>query len=155
MAVHPHWYDCAKEAEAARDRLIVWSGFRLSKIEEGSYSVERDIRTDLYKNGDTEQALGYRLWDRDFRIAHYLPKFETPTDREEAITALLQRYQRRLPAFTALEKGSSVVVYENGAYYYQLRRNDLLLWQSIMGYGSADAAAAAFERVLGTITAYA
>lgn len=146
VAVHPHWYDCAKEAEAARDRLIAWSGFRLSKIEEGSYSVERDIRTDLYKNDDTEQAFGYRLWDRDFRIARYLPTFESIADREDAIEALLQRYQRRLPSFTALERGSSVVVSDHGAFYYQLRRNDLLLWQSITGYGSADAAAAAFEK---------
>jgi hypothetical protein len=144
VAVHPHWYHCLREAEDARARLIAWAVFRLSKIPEGKYAVVREIRTDLYKNGGKEQAFGYRLWDRDFRIAHYNHDFDTPEERKQAVVALLQRYQRKLPVYTSLEKGSSAIVSENGLYYYQLRRNDLLLWQSVTAYASADAAATAF-----------
>ncbi|MBW8682913.1 hypothetical protein [Chitinophaga rhizophila] len=145
VAVHPQWYDCAKEAEQARDRLVAWSGFKLSNIESGSYTILRDVRTDLFKAGDHEYAFGYRLWDRDYRIARYTRKFESNAERTAAVAALLQRYQRRLPVFTALERGASAVIADKGLYYYQLRRNDLLLWQSINAYPTAAAAAAAFE----------
>ncbi|QHS63693.1 hypothetical protein [Chitinophaga agri] len=144
MAVHPHWYHCLREVEAARDRLIAWAVFRLSTIPSGRYAQVVEVRTDLYKNGDEERAFGYRLWDRDFRIARYLQEFDTPQERKETVIALLQRYRRKLPAFTSLERGSSAVVRDNVLYYYQLRRNDLLLWQSVTGYATADGAAEAF-----------
>lgn len=145
VAVHPHWYDCERGAEEARDRLVNWAGFKLDQILPDDYSTDRDVRTDLYQSGDKDTVIGYRLWDRDYRMARYCPQFETAEEREQAVTALLQRYRRKLPGYTVLEKGTSVVTGGNGAYYYQLRRNDLLLWQSVTAYATPDDAAAAFR----------
>ncbi|SFD73914.1 hypothetical protein SAMN05518672_10315 [Chitinophaga sp. CF118] len=145
IAVHPRWYDCERAAEDARDRLIDWASFKLSDLDKADYSYEQDVRTDLYKQGDLKAVIGYRLWDREFRIARYGVQFDTEEKRTAVLEQLLQRYHRKLPSYTTLEKGNSAVVFQNGQYYFQLRRNDLLLWQSITGYGDATAAATAFR----------
>lgn len=146
VAVHPRLYNNEREAEEARDRLVNWAQFRFSEIPVADYSIERDIRTDLYLSGSKPEAgLGYRLWDRNYRIARYCAQFESAEEREEAVQQLLKRYHRKLPGYTVLEKGASVVREVNGRYYYQLRRNDLVLWQSITAYGSPDEAMAAFR----------
>ncbi len=145
VAVHPHWYDSEREGEVARDRLIVWAKFKLDEIDAKIYSIEKDVRTDLYQGGDEEAVIGYRLWDRDYRMARYCEQFDTAEERAQVITALLQRYHRKQPGYTVLEKGASVVTGEQGVYYYQLRRNDLLLWQSVKTYATANDATAAFH----------
>lgn len=145
IAVHPHLYDSEREGEEAIKRLAEWAGFKLDLLKPNVYAKERDVRTDLYQSGDKNAVIGYRLWDRDYRIARYLPQFESAAEREQAVIALLQRYHRKLPGYTVLEKGTSVVTGGNGSYYYQLRRNDFLLWQSVTAYATPDAAAAAFQ----------
>jgi len=142
MAVHPHWFTCQRQAEETRDRLIAWAGLLLDKTAKGEYT--KDLRGDLYKAGKGG-TIGYRLWDRNFRIARYVHKFESEEERATTIEELIQRYRRKLPGYTSVEKGASAVIVEKGTYYYQLRRNDLLLWQSVTGYGSVAEAAAAFE----------
>lgn len=142
LAVHPHWFTCLRQAEETRDRLRAWAALLLDTTARGEYT--KDIRGGLYKTG-AGGTIGYRLWDREFRIARYVKKFESEDERTAAIDELIQRYRRKLPGYTSVEKGASAVVAENGAYYYQLRRNDLLLWQSLTGYGSVAEAAAAFE----------
>ncbi|MCF6404969.1 hypothetical protein L3C95_18860 [Chitinophaga filiformis] len=142
VAVHPHLYDSEYEGNEAIKRLVMWAGFTLSKFT--SYSKDVDVRTDLYQSGGENAVIGYRLWDRDYRIARYCLQFDSAAEREQTVLALLQRYHRKLPGYTVLEKGASVVAGENGRYHYQLRRNDFVLWQSVAAYATADAAMAAF-----------
>lgn len=145
VAVHPHWYDSEREGEEARDRLVAWAGFKLNKIPADKYSIERDVRTDLYQSGNEDAVIGYRLWDRDYRIASYRMQFDNAEEREQVVKTLLQRYHRKLPGYTVLEKGASAVTGEKGRYHYQLRRNDFLLWQSVKAYATGDDALAAFR----------
>lgn len=143
VAVHPHLYDSEFEGEEAAKRLAKWAGLKLNLLD--SYAKDVDVRTDLYQSGGKNAVIGYRLWDRDYRIARYCQQFDSAAERAQAVLALLQRYHRKLPGYTVLEKGTSVVTGQNGKYYYQLRRNELLLWQSVAAYATADAAIAAFQ----------
>lgn len=145
VAVHPRLYDSEREGDEAIVRLSDWAGFKLNEIKTSSYSREEDVRTDLFQGGPEDAVIGYRLWDRDYRIARYCAQFESAEERAQVVTELLQRYHRKLPAYTVLEKGNSAVIGESGTYYYQLRRNDLLLWQSVTAYATADEAFAAFQ----------
>jgi hypothetical protein len=145
VAVYPHWFDSERAAEEARDRLILWTSFALSGLKKDDYSVVKDVRTDLYKKTTVNTKIGYRLWDREFRMARYCVLFDSEAKRLAAVEQLLQRYHRKLPSWTTLEKGDSAVVKEGNLYYFQLRRNDLLLWQSITAYGDKAAAATAFS----------
>ncbi|MVT08325.1 hypothetical protein [Chitinophaga tropicalis] len=145
LAVHPDWLDCRREAEDVIVRLTAWARFTLSVYAQGKVSEETDVHTDLYQPGSEKAMIGYRLWDREFRIARYSTQFNSPAERETALLELLQRYKRKLPYYTVLEAGNSVVFVQNGLYYFQLRRNDTLLWQSVNAYGDAAAATAAFK----------
>lgn len=147
LAVHPDWFDCRREAEDVSRRLAAWARFTLSGFAKGNVSDEKNVLTDLYKPGENKSLIGYRLWNRDFRIARYVTKFDSPEKRDAALMELLQRYSRKQPYYTVLEKGTSIVYQENGLYYFQLRRNETLLWQSVTAYGDAGAATRAFDEM--------
>ncbi|HVI44760.1 MAG TPA: hypothetical protein VM802_07815 [Chitinophaga sp.] len=144
LAVHPHWFGCGLRAKETRDRIYRWI---LNASTELSFTPET-VNTVLYQQKDNVRALiGYRLWDREYRIARYVSHFDTPVKRNEVMQQLRNRYQRKLPVYTVLEKGDTVVVSENGLFYFQLRRNNLLLWQSVNAYPDTASAAAAFSGI--------
>lgn len=141
LALHPHWFDCQRAADETINRLSIWAAFTLSGINPADFSYEKDVRTDLYKEGQ----IGYRLWDRNFRIARYQTQFDTDEKRMEALEQLLQQYRRKLPVYTAMEKGGSVVLAENKQYYFKIRINEDGYWKSATAYGDEKSAAAAFH----------
>lgn len=145
IALHPHWFDCERDAAETIDRLIAWATFTLSGLKKADFSYEKDVRTDLYKQDSTESQIGYRLWDREFRIARYGIQFDTEEKRIAALEQLLQQYHRKLPVCTLPEKGGSVVVMQDGQYFFQIRGNGKVFWQSATAYADAAATAAAFR----------
>jgi hypothetical protein len=145
FAIHPHWFDCEMDAANTITRLIAWAGFTLSGLQKADFSYEKDVRTDLYQQGSAETKIGYRLWDRDFRIARYKVQFDREEKRMTALEQLLKLYRRQLPAYTSMEKGGSVVLFKDSQYFFKIRINADGYWQSATAYADETAAAAAFR----------
>ncbi|MCW3464574.1 hypothetical protein [Chitinophaga nivalis] len=145
VALHPRIFSTRGQAEITTDRLVAWAKYQLEKA-----FLKRDItfngRLLTPADGTSIKSIGYRLWDRTFRMARYCPLFDKEDKRAAALEEMLLHYQRKAPVYTLIERGNAAIVEQNRQYYYQLRGNRLVLWQSIAAYPDAATAMTAFEK---------
>jgi hypothetical protein len=142
LARHPDAYPCEEEAEMAVARLISWAKIDLKKL----------VGTELIRVFDsshpgqpvTTTDSGFRLWDRNYRIAAYYRHFTTAADRDAALQALWLQYQQNGPEYVVEIKE------KKGVFSFRLRnpQTGIYEWSSVQPYSSEAAAAAGVEEFL-------
>lgn len=143
LARHPDTYPCRDEADMAVTRLIAWAKNNLGKDRIGVELVRRFYSSHPGQPVSTGDS-GFRLWDRNYRIAAYYQQFCTAADRDAALKALWLQYQQEAPAYT--------VAYTEDCGQFSFRlynpQTGIYEWRSLQTYASEEEAAPVVEELL-------
>jgi uncharacterized protein YegP (UPF0339 family) len=142
LARHPGAYNCEQKAKLTIQRLATWA----LNEPDGLFSASGIKVFAGSRPGqplDTEDS-GFRLWDRDYRVARYYRQFNTAADRDAALQALWVQYQQEAPAYTV------IYTEDNGQHGFRLfnPQTGIYEWDSLRAYPSQEAAAAGVDELL-------
>ncbi len=134
LARHPGTYPCEQQALTAIERLVSWAENDLSK--QTGMELTRVFASSHPGQPVTTKDSGFRLWDRNYRIAAYYRQFTCAADRDAALQTLWQQYQQQEPAYTV------IYTEEKGSFGFRLYnpQTSIYEWDSLQSYASKEAA---------------
>ncbi|RAJ06517.1 hypothetical protein LX64_01644 [Chitinophaga skermanii] len=151
VAFHGQTFCCKSFADKAIARLVEFAKYKILDTDPVLLNTAKNVQTVPFIDNDNipdeEKLVGYRLWDRDQRLARFNQSFLDKATTEQAALDLLHKYQRVQPTYTVMDRGEGAVAYIKGEYYFVISRNEENLWQSLQGYASVENALKAFEEV--------
>jgi len=135
LARHPGSYPCEQQALMAIEQLVSWAQNDLDK--QTGMELTRVFASSHPGQAVTTQDSGFRLWDRNYRVAAYYRQFSCAADRDAALQALWLQYQQQEPAYTV------IYTEKNGSFGFRLfnPQTGIYEWDSIQSYTSQAAAA--------------
>lgn len=151
LARHPDAYPCQDEAEVAVARLISWALINLEK--QAGTELVRVFDSSHPGQRVTTEDSGFRLWDRNYRIAAYYRHFVCAADRDAALQALWLQYRQNGPEYI-VEIKEKKIKGKKSMFSFRLRNPNtgIYEWSSVQSYNSEEAAAAGVEEFLQLIS---
>lgn len=141
VARHPGAYSCEKKALLAIDRLVAWA--------QHDINTHKTVAVRLFDSSHPGQPVtttdsGFRLWDRNYRVAAYYRHFSCAADRDAALQALWLQHQQQEPAYTVTYSE------DKGAFGFRLYnpQTGIYEWKSTQTYLSEEAAAQGVDELL-------
>jgi uncharacterized protein YegP (UPF0339 family) len=142
LACHPKSYNCKLRADEVIRQLVSHASFNLSQ----GIDAKKKFGADERLQPDDDKKQGFRLWEREFRMANYYRGFNSGAIRDAAARETWMRNKRSRPAYTSLDSGDSVIKETDDKYFFNLiARDGVLLWTSAKGYESSEEAKREFE----------
>lgn len=135
LARHPGIYSCEQQALMAIERLVNWAQNDLNK--QTGMELTRVFASSHPGQAVTTKDSGFRLWDRNYRVAAYYRQFTCAADRDAALQALWLQYQQEEPEYTV------VYTEKDGSFGFRLYnpQTGIYEWDSLQAYASEEAAA--------------
>lgn len=134
LARHPGTYACEQQAITAIERMVTWAQNDLNK--QAGMELTRVFASSHPGQVVTTKDSGFRLWDRNYRVASYYRQFSCAADRDAALHTLWLQYQQQAPEYTV------IYTEDKGSFGFRLYnpQTGIYEWDSVQTYSSKEAA---------------